>query len=470
MHRILIVDDEAGVRHSFKKAFGREYVVDTAEDGATALEKIKLEPPALVVMDIKMPGLSGMEVLRSIRESHPEVPVVMMTAHSDTQKAIEAMKMGALDYLRKPLQKEDIKQVIKKALRLRRVLERTDFAFLEEEGADLGNVLIGNNERMIEIYKLIGQVAHADVAVLIRGESGTGKEVVAKAIHENSRRLIQPFVVVNCAAVPEGLLETELFGYEQGAFTGASAKPKPGRFEVCDGGTLLLDEIGDMSLMTQAKVLRVLQNGEFQKVGGVETLIANVRILAATNKDLEEEIEEGRFRDDLFHRINVVSIDIPPLRERKEDIVDLVRYMIRRFNPQLGVEIRGAAPEFIEALVAHDWPGNVRELENVTKKAMVVCKTNILSLDDCRLPGEAGTERRSASVHEEFAGIAKRLLTQTFASSDSPFDEIVGELEKRLIEHALDMTQGNQVKASSLLGIARTTLRKKIEGYGISFS
>jgi two-component system nitrogen regulation response regulator GlnG len=294
--------------------------------------------------------------------------------------------------------------------------------------------------------------------------------VVAKAIHENSRRSSRPFVVVNCAALPEGLLETELFGYERGAFTGAGDRPKPGKFEVCDGGTLLLDEIGDMSSVTQAKVLRVVQNGEFQKVGGVETLSVNVRILAATNKDLEAEIEAGRFREDLFHRINVVSIDIPPLRERREDIADLVRYMIRRFNSQLGVEIAGAAPEFLEALAAHDWPGNVRELENVTKKAMVVCKTNILSSDDYRLPGRAGQQTRGASVHEELAGIAKRLLTEAAGSSDSPFDEIVAEMEKRLIEHALDMTHGNQVRASSLLGIARTTLRKKIEDFGIASS
>ena len=472
MHRILVVDDEPGVRHSFRKLLERDYLVDTAEDGASALDKIEMACPDLVFMDIKMPGISGMEALRRMKEFHPDVPVVMMTAHGDTQKVIEAIREGAYDYLMKPLRTESVKDVIGKGLRARRVLKRSDFTTLGAQTTSEESLIVGNSEKMIEVYKLIGQLAHADVTVLIQGDSGTGKELVAWAVHRNSRRCKAPFLVVNCAALPEALLESELFGYERGAFTGASDRAKPGKFEVCNGGTFLLDEIGDMSPVTQAKVLRVLQDGQFQKVGGTEDIKVDVRILAATNKDLEREIEKGRFREDLFHRINVVKIQIPALRERKEDIPDLLKFMIRRFNAQLGVEIKGYAPEFVDALQAYDWPGNVRELENVVKKAMVVCQTPILSLDDCHLPKETDANGRGTDVTAELTpadlvDVAQRYLQQRFASSEHPFDEVVREVEKGLIKRALQMTDGNQVRASHLLGIARTTLRKKINEYGI---
>lgn len=467
MHRILIVDDELGVRHSFQKAFGKEHRVETAADGNAAIEAIAKAPPDLVLMDIKMPGISGIEALRTIKQSHPGVPVVMMTAYGDTQKAIEAMKLGALDYLLKPLRKSDVQHAIAKAFRMRQILQKPNLSYLEHGAGDEKNIIVGNSESMVQVYKLIGQVAQTDVAVLIQGESGTGKELVACAIHENSHRSTEPFVVANCAALPEGLLETELFGYEGGAFTGASEKPKLGKFEVCNGGTFLLDEIGDMSLVTQAKVLRVLQSGEFQRVGGVENIQVDVRILAATNKNLKEEIQEGRFREDLFHRINVVCIEIPPLRDRKQDIPDLTRYMIGRFNRQLHVEIKGYTRDFVERLESYEWPGNVRELENVVKKAMVVCQTNILSVDDCHLQRETGIDVPEAGREQELSRVARRMLRQGFAASDRPLDEIVQQVEKALIEEALEMTEGNQLRASHLLGIARTTLRKKIDDYGI---
>jgi nitrogen regulation protein NR(I) len=472
MHRILVVDDEPGVCHSFRKLLEHEYLVDTAEDAASALEKIEAACPDLVFMDIKMPGISGIEALQNIKESHPDVPVVMMTAHSDTQKVIETIHMGAYDYLVKPLRAENVKDVITKGLRARRVLKRSDFTVLGSKTAIDKSLIVGNSEKMIEVYKLIGQLAYADVTVLIQGESGTGKELVARAIHRNSRRADAPFLVVNCAALPEALLESELFGYDRGAFTGATDRGKPGKFEVCNGGTFLLDEIGDMSLVTQAKVLRVLQDGQFQKVGGVEDVKVDVRILAATNKNLEQEIVKGRFREDLFHRLNVVTIRTPPLRERKEDIPDLLEFVIRRFNAQLGVEIKGYAPEFVDALQAYNWPGNVRELENVVKKAMVVCQTNILSLDDCHLPSEAAAKDHRTGIAAEITpadlvDVAQRYLRQQFASSEHPFDAVVREVEKGLVERALQMTGGNQVRASHLLGMARTTLRKKINDYGI---
>jgi DNA-binding NtrC family response regulator len=467
MHRILIVDDELGVRHSFQKAFGKEHRVEMAADGNAAIEAIAKAPPDLVLMDIKMPGISGIEALRTIKQSHPDVPVVMMTAYGDTQKAIEAMKLGALDYLLKPLRKSDVQHAIAKAFRVRRILQKPNLSYLERGAGDEKNILVGNSESMVQVYKLIGQVAQTDVTVLIQGESGTGKELIARAIYENSQRSAKPFVVANCAALAEGLLETELFGYERGAFTGASDKPKLGKFEVCNEGTFLLDEIGDMSLFTQAKVLRVLQSGEIQKVGSVENIHVDVRILAATNKNLEEEIQEGRFREDLFHRINVFCIDVPPLRDRKQDIPDLARYMIGRFNRQLRVEIKGYTRDFLERLESFEWPGNVRELENVVKKAMVVCQTNILSVDDCHLPRETGIDVPGAGRERELSRVARRMLRQGFAASDRPLDEIVRQVEKALIEEALEMTHGNQLRASHLLGIARTTLRKKIDDYGI---
>jgi len=470
MYHILVVDDEPGVRHSFRKLLENEYRVDTAEDAATALDTIAAACPDLVFMDIRMPGISGMEALERIKESYPDVPVIMMTAYGDTQKVIEAIRMGAYDYLVKPLRADNVLDVIAKALRARRVLKRSDFTVLETEAAGEDNLIIGNSEKMIEVYKLIGQLAHADVTVLIQGESGTGKELVARAIHQHSRRSNAPFLVVNCAALPETLLESELFGYERGAFTGATDKGKPGKFEVCNGGTFLLDEIGDMSLVTQAKVLRVLQDGRFQKVGGIEDIQVDVRILAATNKYLDAEIATGGFREDLFHRLNVVTITVPALRERKDDIPALVNFMIRRFNAQLGVNIKGYAPEFVDALQAYDWPGNVRELENVLKKAMVVCQTNILSLDDCHLPKETGTRDRETATPMALVDVAHRYMRQRFSYSEHPFDDVVREVEKGLIERALQMTGGNQVRASHLLGIARTTLRKKIADYGIAGS
>jgi DNA-binding NtrC family response regulator len=468
MYRILVVDDEPGVRHSFRKLLEHQYRVETAEDGTTALATIEATRPDLVFMDIRMPGISGMEALERIKESHPDIPVVMMTAHGDTQKVIEAIRIGAYDYLVKPLRAENVLEVATKALRARRVLTRSDFTVIDAGPATDPGLIIGNSEKMIEVYKLIGQLAHADVTVLIQGESGTGKELVARAIHRHSRRSDAPFLVVNCAALPEALLESELFGYEAGAFTGATQKGKPGKFEVCNGGTFLLDEIGDMSLVTQAKVLRVLQDGRFQKIGGVEDIQVDVRILAATNKHLDAEIETGGFREDLYHRLNVVTVTVPPLRDRKEDIPPLVNFMIHRFNEQLGVDIKGYAPEFITTLQAYDWPGNVRELENVIKKAMVVCQTNILSLDDCHLPQEAGTKDRDAATPAALVDLAYRYMRQRLSSSDHPFDDVIREIEKGLVERTLQMTEGNQVRASHLLGIARTTLRKKIADYGIA--
>ncbi len=466
MHRILIVDDELGIRHSFRKVLEKDYQVDTAESGTAAIRKVEEQCPDLVLMDIKMPGITGLEALEVIKTRHPNLPVVMMTAFGDTEKAIQAMKMGAFDYLLKPLQKDDVQSVIQKAFQIQQKLRRSNHTMIEKDFIPRDEMIVGNSESMIQVYKLIGQVAPTDVSVLILGESGTGKELVANAIYQHSHRSEQPFLAVNCAALPEGLLESELFGYEKGAFTGASERMKPGKLEICNGGTLFLDEIGDMSLFTQAKVLRVLQNGEFQRVGGVDNIRVDVRFLAATNKDLEEEIRQGRFREDLYHRLNVVPIQLPPLRNRKEDIPDLVKFMIHRFNRLLGVEIRGYTPELLAVLQAYDWPGNIREMENVIKKAMVISQADILSLADCQLP-EMGAPDPDLKTPPDLSTILHQMLTREFVASSHPFDGIIGKIEKILIEQTLDLTQGNQLKASHLLGIARTTLRKKIKDYGI---
>ncbi len=466
MSNILIVDDELGVRHSLQKALSKEYDVDTAENGQDAIGKIAVHCPDVILMDIKMPGMSGIEALQKIKSTKPDLPVILMTAFGDTQLAIEAMKLGAFDYLLKPLQKNDVTEVIDKALRVRKILERSHLTVLEKDQITRGDMIVGNSGKMIEIYKMIGQVASTDVPVLILGESGTGKELVAKAVYQNSRRAEAPFLAINCAALPETLLETELFGYEKGAFTGAGERMKPGKLETCDGGTLFLDEVGDMSSVTQAKVLRVLQDGTFQRVGGVEDIRVNVRILTATNKNLGEAIDSGDFREDLYHRLNVMTIGLPPLRERKEDIPDLVKHMIHRFDRRFHVDIRGYTPEFLDKLYTYPWPGNVRELENVVKKAMVICQTNILSKADCQLPKELvfGGE----DLQEDFVRMVRQRLRRRISSSSlQPFDEIVQEVEQELIIEAMGLTDWNQLKASHLLGIARTTLRKKIKDYEI---
>lgn len=366
MSTLLIVDDEESVRYSFKRMFEDEYNVLAAEDGDTALEMVDSNGKNIdmIFLDVRMPGMDGIEVLKKIRERTKNIPVVLMTAFSDSDTAIMAMKEGAFDYLIKPFEDMQLKEVIAKAISSARLQNE---AFLCSEIDMLsGDVetIVGNSKAILDVCKMIGQVAGSDVPVLITGESGVGKEIVARAIFNHSSRKGNPFLAVNCAALPEGVVESELFGFEKGAFTGAE-KRRIGRFEQCDKGVLFLDEIGEMSLATQAKFLRVLQDGKFERVGSSETICTDVRIIAASNKNLNDEVKHGRFREDLFHRLNVFSIYIRPLRERKEDIPILSEYFISRAVRETDKHIRGVSPDALKHLQSYNWPGNVLSLIHI---------------------------------------------------------------------------------------------------------
>src|SRR4030043_1267487 len=369
MQTLLIVDDDKSIRYSLKRMMENHYAILTAQNGEEALTRFRENHPDLVIMDIKMPGRSGIEILREMKSIDPKSLVIIMTAYGTTETAIEAMKYGAFDYILKPFPIPQMKGLVGKALALRKLMkgEVTYAPLATPEGE--GERIVGSSSKMQEIYKMIGQVAPSDVTILLRGESGTGKELIARAIYHHSLRPRQPFLPVNCAAIPDTLLESELFGHEKGAFTGATSR-RIGKLEQGQRGTIFLDEIGDMSLSIQAKLLRVLQEKRFERLGGTETVRVDLRLIVATNKDLEEVITTGGFREDLYYRLNVVSIKIPPLRERKEDIPALVSYFIRKFNRELKKGIVGITPSSMEKASSYGWPGNVRQLENVLKRAM----------------------------------------------------------------------------------------------------
>jgi DNA-binding NtrC family response regulator len=365
---------------------GQGLGVAAAKNGAEALELYFADRPELVVMDIKMPGQSGLEVLRQLKEKDPKALVILMTAFGTTATAIEAMKFGAFDYILKPFDIPKMKGLVERALEVSRMIKKMVSLPDRKEGEIAEESLVGSSPAMQEIYKMIGQVAPTDVTVLLRGESGTGKEMVARAVYHHSQRADRPFLPVNCAAIPETLLESELFGHERGAFTGALTR-RIGRFEQSNGGTLFLDEIGDMTPTTQAKILRVLQERRFERLGGSESISVDVRLIAATNKDLEKGIREGIFRQDLYYRLKVVSLTLPPLRERREDIPELVKYFIQRFWLDINPTVRDISAKAMEGLVRYSWPGNVRELENAVKRSMVMAKGNTLLPEDFPLRG-----------------------------------------------------------------------------------
>ena len=464
---ILIIDDDKSIRYSLRRIFEEEYNVMTASNGEEGLQFLSQGPVDLVLMDIKMPERSGLDILKEIKRIDPKYLVILMTAYGTTEIAIEAMKWGAFDYILKPFSIQKLKELIGKAMSIRKMMKEKVPYKISGSEKEASERIVGSSQKMQEIYKVIGQVAPSDVTVLLRGESGTGKELFARAIYHHSLRANKPFLPVNCAAIPDTLLESELFGHEKGAFTGATSR-KIGKLEQCDGGTIFLDEIGDMSLSTQAKVLRVIQEKSFERLGGRETIKTDVRFIAATNKELEEYILKGFFREDLYYRLNVVSIKIPPLRERKEDIPELVSYFLMRFNKEMKKEILGITPEAMEKINAYHWPGNVRQLENVIKRAMILCQ------------GQWILEDQILFEKEEKEDFATRFEKRTFEElMDSLFDEftaifssqkgvdIFSIIEKELILRALQKTNGNQVQAAKLLGINRNTLRGKIERYHI---
>jgi two-component system nitrogen regulation response regulator GlnG len=414
--------------------------------------------------------MSGLETLRKLREIDGKIPVIMMTAYGTTRTAIEAMKLGAFDYLLKPFDIDRLKQVVNSALKaaedMRRVVSYEPL--LESEDYDLG--IIGRSEPMQTVFKTIGQVAGSDATVLITGESGTGKELVARAIYHHSQRSERPFLAINCAAIPEQLLESELFGHEKGAFTGATSQ-RVGKFEQCHGGTLFLDEIGDMSPSTQTKILRVLQSGVFERIGGNQSIQTDVRIIAATNRPLEQAVADKTFREDLFYRLNVVRIRLPALRERPQDIALLVDYFLKKQAQATKSAVRTVSPDALQKLLAHPWPGNVRELENAIHRAVVLSKGEVVGTSD--LPpevlgnqAEKGSEILPLEPTAQQPNTPEQLAVALFEwAKNHPDLPVIPAVERELIRQALLETQGNQVKAARLLGITRATLRKRVERF-----
>jgi two-component system nitrogen regulation response regulator GlnG len=470
MSKLLLIDDEEDVRYSIQRIFDSPDIeLATASSGEEGLKVISKFKPDLVLMDVRMTGMTGLETLRRLRQNDPKQLVILMTAYGTTQTAIEAMKLGAYDYLLKPFDIPKLKEIVGNAFKAARDMKQVVSyePLLDSEDYELG--IVGRSANMQEVFKLIGQVAASDATALVTGESGTGKELVARAIYHHSNRAEQPFLAVNCAAIPEQLLESELFGHEKGSFTGATNQ-RIGKFEQCDHGTIFLDEIGDMTPPTQTKILRVLQSGTFERVGGNEPLKVDVRVIAATNKPLEAAVAARQFREDLFYRLNVVRIQIPPLRDRREDIPLLVKYFLKKLAREQERGPKSIAASVIKTLEKYHWPGNVRELENAIRRAHVLAKSDAILVTDLppeisgtgQLPALAGIAGEAAAT--DAAALARQLFQ--WAKRD-PKLKIIPAVERELVIQALKETNDNQVHAAKLLGITRATLRKRIEKFGI---
>lgn len=463
MKRILIVDDEENVRYSFKKFFKASgYEISEAVNGLDAVSAINRHQPDLVLMDIEMPGLNGIEAIQRIKQTHPDLPVVIITAFGTTERVIAAMKYGAFEYLEKPFDVERLKAVVAEALEMKR-LSREDKR-LEIHPAEMNEEqIIGNSSAIKEVFKMIGRVAASDVSVLLSGESGTGKELIARAIHRFSDRSKTPFVAINCAALPDTLLESELFGYEKGSFTNAT-QSKEGKFEVAHNGTLFLDEVADMSLPLQAKLLRVIQDGTFERLGSNKTIKVNVRFISATNKNLENAITDKSFREDLYYRLKVVTITLPPLRVRLEDIPLLTNYFLSRQCMLMKKPLVTVPPETLEALMKHHWPGNVRELENLLKRALLLSKGNVISPD---LVKSEIVETAAVAPTEPKAFVQAFLPAELGNYEGELYHHVIDQVEKELITVALTFTRGNQLKTSRLLGISRAMLNDRMAKFGL---
>lgn len=475
MNKILIVDDDEGLVHFLSRFFSRkDFAVHTCTNGRKALEIVSEETFDLILLDYKMPEMNGLETLKEIRRLQVKTPVIVMTAYGTMDTAIETMKLGAYDYLLKPFDRKDLERVAQDALEVNRLMKEVvsfPSSELKKSAARYDEIkIIGAHRRMQELFKLIGQVAGKDVTVLITGESGTGKELVARAIYHHSPRKDKAFLAVNCAAIPETLFESDLFGHERGAFTGAE-RTHIGKFERCHGGTLFFDEIGDMPLATQAKVLRILEHGEFERLGGTQTLFSDVRILAATNKNLEEAVAVGKFREDLYWRLKIISIHLPPLRERSEDIPVLVEYFAGRFSHEYQASVRYVEDRAVERLKSHPWPGNVRELENCIKRAILLCSGDVIREEHLGLEA-CPSENKVTQTEDLWKGIEKKideLIPELICGAGGKIHENLIELiEKTLIEKVLRKCGFNQVKAAQVLGISRNTLRHRMKKFELS--
>ena len=457
MSKILVVDDERNVHYSFRRVLGNEYEVISAFSGKEATQHLFDDALQLVLLDVRMPGENGLDTLQEIKRQRPELPVIMMTAFASAETAIRATTFDAEDYLIKPLDVDNLKQLIATVLQRRQPQPTAPPASLEAHVP--GAVpMLGRSRAMQEVYKIIGKSAVRDVTVLITGESGTGKELIARALHTDSDRTQEPFLAINCAAIPDMLLESELFGYERGAFSGA-VEARPGKFELAHGGTLFLDEIGDMPILLQAKLLRVLQERELYRLGARESRRVDVRIIAATNQDPEGLIRAGRFREDLYYRLNVVRISLPPLRERGEDIALLADYFLEKHlqtNPQ---GPRGFSEDARQQLLAYSWPGNVRELENAIAQAVLNVRSGVIRAEDLTLNGDL---LQGQSHTAEPAGPSAVTLDMIF---DQEAGNVFAATERLLITKALERTRQNQVQAARLLGVSRNVLRDRMKRY-----
>ena len=473
MKNVLVIDDDEKICWAFKQFLTdeghRPIIANNAEEG---LRKIQSETPDIILLDVRLPGMNGLEALKQIKVLQPEAIVIVMTAYDSVEMTIQAMQLHAFDFIPKPIDLDQVKAIIDRVSQMqveRNKMPPTELSSVELElpAQPQEHRLVGKSPQMQEIYKLIGMMANNTVTVLIEGESGTGKELIARSIHSNSVRKDKPFVPVNCGALPDDLLESELFGYEAGAFTGANAKGKPGRFEIADEGTLFLDEVSSMSPVLQVKLQRALQEQEIERLGGTRPLKVDVRIIAATNQDLAEAVRLGRFREDLYYRFNLLSINLPPLRERSADITLLVNHFLQTASVELGQTVRGVSPRCLALLQQYDWPGNVRELENAVKSAAVLSRTDVLLPE--HLPTEIlNYKGRQQSSQSRLEVALESVLKETVKDAvtrahEALYDEVIDAVDRTLIKNLLEEVQDNQTKSAKVLGISRTTLLQKIK-------
>ena len=459
--QILVADDEPNLRRVLRAQLERDgWEVHLAEDGNAAWRMLNDHHIDVVISDLRMPGLDGMALLERMVSEHPDVPLIMITAHGTVDTAVEALKLGAFDYVTKPFDRDELKHVIDKAARTRALRADEMSVGPSERGRYR---IIGDSPAMHDVYSIIERVADTPSTVLITGESGTGKELIAEALHENSRRKDRPFIRVNCAAIPSELLESELFGYEKGAFTGAVTS-KPGRFELADQGTLFLDEIAEIPPSMQVKLLRVLQEQEFERVGGVKTTHVDVRMIAATNRDLDKAIEEGVFREDLYYRLNVVHVHLPPLRARRQDVPLLVDHFVEKLNARLNRQVDGFSPEALAKLSAHQWRGNIRELENVVERCVLFTDGPVIGVE--HLPAEV-REDEETEARSSAAAMIEEAGADPSAGLKDVVKEATARLERELIMRALDQTSGNVTHAARLLKISRKSLQTKMKELGL---
>ncbi|MGQ0633968.1 MAG: sigma-54-dependent transcriptional regulator [Planctomycetaceae bacterium] len=467
MAQLLVIDDEPNIAFSVRECLGSPSVrVSAAATAREGVERVQNDPPDVVLLDVRLPDMSGLDAYDRIRQIDPRLPVIVITAFGSTETAIEAMRRGAFEYLLKPVEFRRLRQTVERAIEVSRDSHVPAVVAQEDSEDGAADRIVGQSAAMQEVYKAIGRVAPQDATVLLVGESGTGKELVARAIYHYSRRSRLPFLAINCAALPESLLESELFGHERGAFTGADQR-RIGKFEQVNGGTIFLDEIGDMTPATQAKALRLLQQQQFERVGGNNTITTDVRIIAATNQDLTQLVERGRFRQDLYYRLSGFTIHLPPLRDRREDLPLLREHFLRLYNRELDRQVRSFAPEALTALEQHGWPGNVREFENAVKYAMLQSTADVITREclplSCRGAGRLSDSPAEVAADFNITELVRELLLN---GDGDLYRKITSAVDRAVLPEVLRHVNGHQQQAAEILGISRMTLRSKLRAFG----